>query len=348
MSPARGPTTLLLILLALFGVGAQGRAVSLTGLNLAGAEFGSERGEPGRDYMYPSDDDLARVVGSGFDVVRLPFMWERLQHDLGGALDNEELKLLDATVARARAHKLVIVLDVHNYGRYRGELIGVGQVKKTHFADFWRKLAAHFANREGVIFGLMNEPHGFAKNDWVDAANAAIAAIRGAGAHNLVLAPGNAWTGAHSWNSTYYGVANGVAMKALVDPCNNTVIEFHQYFDDDYSGQKGNCQAPEVAAKTLGEATQWLRSQGRKGFLAEFGSGPGAACLATLEMALHHLDANADVWLGWTYWAAGAWLAKDYPLSVQPIADGANRPQMTVLLQHLAKPKPIAASCRKP
>ena len=38
---------------------------------------------------------------------------------------------------------------------------------------------------------------------------------------------------------------------------------------------------------------------------------------------------NSDVWLGWTYWAAGAWWG-DYPMSVEP-KNGADRGQMIVL-----------------
>jgi endoglucanase len=45
---------------------------------------------------------------------------------------------------------------------------------------------------------------------------------------------------------------------------------------------------------------------------------------------------NRDVWIGWTYWAAGAWWPKDYFTSVQPL-NGADRPQMNVLIKHVAR-----------
>ena len=44
---------------------------------------------------------------------------------------------------------------------------------------------------------------------------------------------------------------------------------------------------------------------------------------------------NRDVWLGWTYWAAGAW-SPGYFASVQPV-DGVDTPQMKVLLKHVAE-----------
>ena len=43
--------------------------------------------------------------------------------------------------------------------------------------------------------------------------------------------------------------------------------------------------------------------------------------------ALAHLQANADVWTGWLWWAGGpSW--GDYFLSLEPGADGQDKPQM--------------------
>ena len=53
---------------------------------------------------------------------------------------------------------------------------------------------------------------------------------------------------------------------------------------------------------------------------------------------LDHLKANHDVWEGWTYWAAGPrW--GDYRFTVEPTADGRDRPQMAVLQEHFV-PEP--------
>ena len=46
------------------------------------------------------------------------------------------------------------------------------------------------------------------------------------------------------------------------------------------------------------------------------------------------LDASSDVFVGWTYWAAGPWWG-DYPLSVQPNDDGTDKPQFEILARHL-------------
>jgi endoglucanase len=56
--------------------------------------------------------------------------------------------------------------------------------------------------------------------------------------------------------------------------------------------------------------------------------------MAALDAMLGYMDKNRDVWLGWTYWAAGAWPPR-YFTSVQPV-NGVDTLQMTVLLKHVA------------
>lgn len=79
----------------------------------------------------------------------------------------------------------------------------------------------------------------------------------------------------------------------------------------------------------------------------EFGTGPSADCLATLEAALSHLDRDGDVWLGWTYWVAGGWWSPDDPLSVEPRA-GVDRPQTRAPLAHKKAQGLSTNSCASP
>jgi len=46
---------------------------------------------------------------------------------------------------------------------------------------------------------------------------------------------------------------------------------------------------------------------------------------------LGYLETNRDVWVGWTWWAAGAWWNRSYPFNVQPDAQGRDKPQMSIL-----------------
>jgi len=92
------------------------------GVNLAGAEFGDIPGTAGKTYVYPGAAQLDYLQRKGLLVARVPFAWERLQPALNGALDTAELARLDEVVALARARGVGILLDPHNYARYRKKL----------------------------------------------------------------------------------------------------------------------------------------------------------------------------------------------------------------------------------
>jgi endoglucanase len=74
------------------------------------------------------------------------------------------------------------LLDLHNYQRYNGSLIGSSAVPYTALTDVWQKLASLYKSNTKMIWGTMNEPYGVTYLDAQLGANAAIAGIRAAGA----------------------------------------------------------------------------------------------------------------------------------------------------------------------
>lgn len=270
------------------------------------------------------------------NIFRLPFRWERLQRSLNAQFDSGEIGRIDAFVAYATGRGAYVLLDPHNYARYRldgtSQVIGGAAVPNSAFANLWSRLAARYKTNSRVIFGLMNEPHDMPTEQWRDAANAAIAAIRSAGAANLILVPGNGWTGAWSWSSTWYGTANATVMLGISDPGDNFAFEVHQYMDSDSSGRSETCMSATIGAERIAGFTAWLRQHNRRGFLGEFAGGRNQTCYDALDKTLDAIDANSDVWLGWTYWAAGPWWA-EYMFTLEP-SGGADRPQMPVLQPH--------------
>lgn len=315
------------------------------GINISGAEFGSVGGKVDKDYTWPSTNTLDYFAGKGFNTVRLPFKWERLQPKLMGELDEAELTRLMETVELIRARGMKTILDPHNYARYNDEIIGSDAVPVEAFADFWVRLARYYANDDQVVFGLMNEPNRMPVAQWLEAANAATAAIRDkAKANNLVLVPGTAWSGAHSWMTAIDGEPNGVAMAKFSDPANNFAFEFHQYLDDNFSGTKGNCSRAEDAEQALKNVTAWLKSNGYRGMLGEFGAPKGDACVIGLKAMVDVVEENKDVWTGWTYWVAGDWWSEDEPLNIQPTRKG-DRPQLQALLPALRDLSAEGAAC---
>lgn len=312
---------------------ASAEPLPLTGFNLAGAEFGHLPGRAGTDYFYPSESDVAALLSHGAGVFRLPFRWERLQPKLGGPLDEAELGRLVAAVKLITDSGARVIVSPHNYARYRDEVLGSPDVPIDAFASFWGALAGTFRDNGLVAFGLMNEPHDIGVTTWRDAAGAALAAIRGRGAANLILVPGAAWTGGHNWASPDHGVSNAVAMADIHDPLDNFAYEIHQYLDADYSGTHGTCKADDVGVKALEGVTDWLDRHRAKAFLAEFGSTTDANCLRAMDNMLSFVEAHPSAWMGWTYWAAGSWWGDNW-MSAQP-RDGSDPPQLTTLMKHM-------------
>ncbi len=311
-------------------------AACFRGINLSGAEFGEAQGAPDKDYTHPSDRTIGYFAKKGFNTVRLPFLWERLQPRLMQDLDRDETRRLADAVSRLKQAGLKVILDPHNYGRYAGNRIGSDQVPDEAFADFWRRLAAGYANDPAVQFGLMNEPHDIAASRWLASANAAIAAIRSQQAGNLILVPGTNWTGAHSWGTGDPAEANGTVMLGVQDPAQNYAYEVHQYLDGDFSGTHATCERAQDAVTALQGFTEWLRANGKRGFLGEFGGSAKADCLDGIARMVEVIDSNPDIWTGWSYWVAGDWWPASEPLNIQPV-EHRDRPQLKALEAGLSK-----------
>jgi endoglucanase len=320
--------------------------VRFAGVNLAGAEFGDSNlpGTYNRDYTYPTTAEVDYFLSKGMNLIRLPFRWERLQPTANGPFDAVELSRIQALVNHTASRAGYVLLDPHNYARYYNtNVIGSPPLPIATFTNFWGRLAALFRNHPQVIFGLMNEPHDMATHAWLDAANAAIDIIRVVGATNLIFVPGNGWSIAHDWRSSWYGVPNATVMSAISDPINNFAFEVHDYYDDETTNR--DC-ALDVGVNRLTQFTEWCRSYGFKGFYGEFGVSTNASCLIATSNMLVYLDQNSDVWLGWTYWAAGPWWG-NYRFSIEP-SNGVDRPQTDVLQERIAVPQPQLTLRRVP
>jgi endoglucanase len=300
------------------------------GINLAGAEFGNNpRGTFGVDYTYPTTENIDYYADQGLDSIRVPFKWERLQPTDNGPLDPAELARLDAVVEHASSRGLEVILDVHNYGFRDGSLIGSAETPNSEFADFWGKLAGHYKDDPNVVFGLMNEPYEQSAEEWVDSANAAIAAIRDAGATQKIAVPGTYFDGAWSWVSSDNDTVVGGGIR---DPLNNYRFEVHQYLDTDSSGTSPDVVSEDIGVERLVEITEWAEQNGHTLHLGEFGVSDDPEALAAMDKMLAYMQEHSDVWEGGTYWAGGPWWG-DYMYSAEP-ENGVEKPQMEVLTQY--------------
>ena len=319
----------------------------LTGVNLASASFGAERiekggsrGRYGFDYIYPVEPfapgyrSPRYFVSNGMNTFRLSFLWERLQPKLNEPLDAAEANRLVGATNELLKLGAWVVLDPHNYAHYEDAPIGSKTVTIADFADLWRRIAVLFKGKDRVLFGLMNEPNDIATETWIDASNAAIAAIRAARANNLVLVPGNGWSNARNWYGTSYGKPNAEALLGIVDPLNRVAFEAHLYFDDNSSGTHASCVSATIGVERLQPFTHWLDEHKKLGFIGEFGAGKSDVCLNALSAVAGAMQARQDIYLGWTYWAAGPWWPDDYFTLLEP--KGGEAPQMTALRPYLS------------
>lgn len=304
------------------------------GINLAGAEFAHNKipGVYNQDYGYPTVAELDYFKSKGLALIRLPFLWERIQPRLNGALDPTELGRMKSFVDAAKERNLLIILDMHNYcRRYENgtrHIIGSKEVSIDHVADAWARLASEFKGYTNIWgYGLMNEPHDLLESaPWFEIAQAMINRVRTIDTKTPIIVAGDSWSSAERWP-----FMSG-DLKHLKDPSNNLIFEGHIYFDEDASGSYKNSYEAEKASPETGITraipfVNWLKENNLKGFIGEYGIPDNdPRWMVTLDKFLAYLKSNG---IYGTYWAAGPrW--GNYVLAVQP-RNGQDRPQMEVL-----------------
>lgn len=104
------------------------------------------------------------------------------------------------------------VVDPHNFGRYYSEII----TDVAGFGAWWTTVAKRYATNEKVVFDTNNEFHD-EDNALVGQLNqAAIDAIRGAGATSqYIFVEGNSWTGAWHWVSPLAPIKHRIITNSI-------------------------------------------------------------------------------------------------------------------------------------
>lgn len=284
------------------------------GVNIGGGESGAK---------YDSASALY-FKKLGFNTFGLFTSWSRLVPLIStGNMKASEVTSLYNAVDYI-THKIggFCVLELHDYGRYETDAIGNGVATQDAFVSVWTKLAMLFKNNSRVIFSLINEPHDQNNSPYIAALNAAISAIRSnAGATNMIMIQGNRWNSAMNWlNVDEWGKANTETMINVVDPLSNTIFNIHQYLDASHGGSFDGCISGNIGSLYLSGITLWLRNNNYKAYLGEFGSSNDSVCQEAVDDILSYVEANSDVWVGWSWWNAGAFLS-DTSYTVEPSTD---------------------------
>ena len=308
--------------------------VRLVGVNLSAAGFGPSvvPGVYGQHYFYPDESYYKKYADLGMDLVRLPFLWERIQHQKNTSLNAVELGRLIQSLDFAQKHGVKVILDMHNYYRYFDKLIGTPEVPISSFAQVWKEIALKVVNHPAVDgYGLMNEPYN-TNGLWPQAAEAAARAIRTVDAKRWIYVAGDSFSNSLHWVAYNKTLINSPYMR---DPQNNLVYEAHMYLDRDMSGtykDRSETFAPNLGVDRVRPFVEWLKANKLRGYIGEHGVPDFApSSMVAMDNLLTYLRQNC---IPMTYWAAGPWWG-EYVLSLDT-KSGSYRPQLPVLKKHAA------------
>ncbi|KAI1767515.1 glycoside hydrolase superfamily [Hypoxylon sp. FL1150] len=329
--------------------GSASATIYYAGVAEAGGEFGVSSdtvgtGLPGTfgvDYQFIDEAAIdVHVDQNHLNLFRIAFLLERMcpvATGLGSTFNETHFDYYKDAVDYITITKgAYAILDPHNYMRYNdpssqptsGSVIGntsdSSAATTAQFGEFWGELAGRFADNEKVIFEIMNEPHDMATDLVLQNNQAAIDAIRAAGATNLILMPGNNWTGGHSWAEG--SDPNSAKLQNFTDPLNNTAIDVHEYLDSDYSGTHSECVNDPTTK--LDDLTSWLEEYNLKAFITEFGGLNNSGCDDMLTGFVNYMADN-DVYIGWTAWSAGPLWGSRSPCCTTTQSFGSFEPNST-------------------
>lgn len=167
-------------------------------------------------YMTAADFDL--IESMGFDHVRFTLepapLFNQSQPD---RLNAEYLQLVDNAIQMPLDRGLAVIIDVHPSSDFK-QTLGTERGVEGFF-DFWRSLAAHYANTdpERVFFEVLNEPEMHDGYRWYGVQAKLIAAIRSAAPRHTIIVAGHAWS----------AVDSIVPLQPFDD--GNIVYNFHYY-----------------------------------------------------------------------------------------------------------------------
>jgi endoglucanase len=264
------------------------------GVNIAGFDFGCKTdGTCNTSGVWPPvknyPPDYNHPDGAGqmqhfykddhMNIFRLPVGWQYLvNNNLGGNLDSTNMGYYDQLVQGCLNTGAYCIIDIHNYARWNGGIIGQGGPTNDQFVSVWRQLATKYASQSRIWFGIMNEPHDVPSiTTWAATVQAVVTAIRNAGATSQFISlPGNGWQSA----GTFISDGSAAALSTVRNPdgsTTNLIFDVHKYLDSDNSGTHTECVRNNIDDAFAPLAT-WLRQNNRQAILTETGGGNTASC----------------------------------------------------------------------
>ncbi|KAK6219070.1 hypothetical protein LQW54_002572 [Pestalotiopsis sp. IQ-011] len=294
--------------------------VQFLGVAIAGGDFGCQIDGtcPTSSVQFAGDaaDQISHFVGEGMNLMRIPTSWQFLvNNQVGGNLDSSNLAKYDQVIQSCLSTGSYCMIDIHNFARWNGGIIGQGGPSDDQFVSLWMQLASKYATDDKIVFEVMNEPHDLDIDIWAQTCQKVVTAIRNSGATSqMILLPGT------NFDSAATLVSSGSAdkMMAITNPDGSTdglVLDIHKYLDEDNSGTHEECVTDNVDAFT--GLAQYLRDNGRQGLISESGASSDASCLTNFCSQNAFINQNSDAFVGFVAWAAGSF-STSYVLSLTP------------------------------
>ncbi|POW09138.1 hypothetical protein PSTT_07070 [Puccinia striiformis] len=247
---------------------------------------------------------------------RIPISWQRMQPKIMGPLDPESLQLLTKYVKQVLACKASVIIDLHNYARRDGKVIGeASDLPTASLVNFWTQLAKKFEGCHEVGFGIMNEPHDLKLDLWIETLQTVVTAIRKTGSKNKIILPGDNWSHLDSFVTSYHA-----GLSKIHNPDGSftgLIFELHEYFDSNDSGTGTDC--PVSRKKELDQVVSLLVQDNRQAVITEFGGGNNKGCTSMLAEFAREAHKNFPQILGYFLWGAGAFDKVgfyDFPLTI--------------------------------
>jgi len=297
------------------------------GITLSGAEG------TGADYSRPTNDELSYYASKGVKLIRLEVRWDKLQPELGGPLNKDELQWVETFVTQANHLKMQVDIDLHQRSNYNDLNFGDGDINPSTLADFWKKFAESLVHDRvsGICgFGIANEPDNkeVVYDLWPNQVNRVVGAIRQVDTFHFVFVGEDRWDSSLGWRPKQ--------AELIRDPAGKIVFEAHSYWDE---GASGNYQpdipppntdaAKNLVTRSLSPFIQWCRQTHNRCFVGEFGVPPDKGWLEGLDFAFQYMKQNN---VFGCYWAGGPGYSDI--VSIEPV-DRKDSAQIRVLEKYL-------------
>ncbi|KAL7944159.1 glycoside hydrolase family 5 protein [Trichoderma barbatum] len=258
----------------------------------------------------------------GLNVFRISATWQFvLNNTVDGELDELNWGSYNKVVNSCLETGAYCMIDMHNFARYNGGIIGQGGVSDDIFVKLWVQIAKYYVDNEKMIFGLMNEPHDIDINLWAQTCQKVVTAIRKAGATSqMILLPGTNFASVE----TYVSTGSAEALSKITNPDGSTDLlyfDVHKYLDINNSGSHVECTTNNVQA--FEDFAVWLRENKRQAIISETGASMDPSCMTAFCAQNKAISENSDVYVGFVGWGAGSF-DETYILTLTPLGEPGN------------------------